>query len=90
METSNSKDPLIAMMGRFGERFPDQGLLLVVDELLEYLLSRKEQELILDLNFLRELGEVCRLTRFRFVGGVQESLFDSTFSVRSGHGATRP
>ncbi|MCX7708138.1 MAG: DUF6079 family protein [Anaerolineae bacterium] len=77
METPNSKDPLIAMMGRFGERFPSQGLLLVVDELLEYLLSRKEQELILDLNFLRELGEVCRLTRFRFVGGVQESLFDS-------------
>lgn len=77
LETPNSKDPLIAMMGRFGERFPDQGLLLVVDELLEYLLSRKEQELILDLNFLRELGEVCRLTRFRFVGGVQESLFDS-------------
>ena len=77
METSNSKDPLIAMMGRFGEHFPSQGLLLVVDELLEYLLSRKEQELILDLNFLRELGEVCRLTRFRFVGGVQESLFDS-------------
>lgn len=77
VETSNSKDPLIAMMGRFGERFPDQGLLLVVDELLEYLLSRKEQEMILDLNFLRELGEVCRLTRFRFVGSVQESLFDS-------------
>lgn len=77
METSNSKDPLIAMMGCFGERFPHQGLLLVVDELLEYLLSRKEQELILDLNFLREIGEVCRLTRFRFVGGVQESLFDS-------------
>lgn len=78
METPNSKDPLIAMMARFDERFPGQGLLLVVDELLEYLLSRKEQELILDLNFLRELGEVCRLTRFRFVGGVQESLFDST------------
>ena len=77
METSNSKDPLIAMMGRFGERFPEQGLLLVVDELLEYLRSRSEHELILDLNFLRELGEVCRLARFRFVGGVQESLFDS-------------
>ena len=77
MEAPNSKDPLIAMMQRFGERYPDQGLLLVVDELLDYLRSRKEQELILDLNFLRELGEVCRLTRFRFIGGVQESLFDS-------------
>jgi len=76
-ESPNSKDPLIAMMQHFGERFPDQGLLVVVDELLDYLRSRREQELILDLSFLREVGEVCRLTRFRFVGGVQESLFDS-------------
>lgn len=76
-EAPNSKDPIIAMMQRFGERYPDQGLLLVVDELLDYLRSRREHELILDLNFLRELGEVCRLTRFRFVGGVQEALFDS-------------
>ena len=36
MEAPNSKDPLIAMMQRFGERYPDQGLLLVVDELLDY------------------------------------------------------
>ena len=32
---------------------------------------------MLDLTFLRELGEACRLTRFRFVAGIQESLFDS-------------
>jgi hypothetical protein len=76
-EVPNSKDPLIAMMHQFAERYPNQGLLLVVDELLDYLRSRREQELILDLNFLREIGEVCRLTRFRFIGGVQESLFDS-------------
>ncbi len=76
-EASNSKDPLNAMMERFQERFPEQGLLLVVDELLDYLRSRDEQALILDLNFLREFGEVCRDTRLRFIGGVQESLFDS-------------
>ncbi len=76
-EVPNSKDPLIAMMHQFAEQYPDQGLLVVVDELLDYLRSRKEQELILDLSFLREIGEVCKHTRFRFVGGVQESLFDS-------------
>ena len=36
------------------------GLLLVVDELLDYLRSRQDQKLVLDLNFLREIGEVCR------------------------------
>ncbi|MBM9518324.1 ATP-binding protein [Desulforhopalus vacuolatus] len=65
------------MMTRFGEIFPEQGLLLVVDELLDYLRTRKDQELILDLNFLREVGEVCRDLRFRFMAGVQEAIFDS-------------
>lgn len=65
------------MMTRFGEKFPKHGLLLVVDELLDYLRTRKDQELILDLNFLRELGEVCKDLRFRFMAGVQEAIFDS-------------
>ncbi len=41
------------MMDAFYKAFPDHGLLLVVDELLDYLRTRKDQELILDLNFLR-------------------------------------
>jgi len=65
------------MMTRFGEVFPEHGLLLVVDELLDYLRTRKDQELILDLNFLREIGEVCKDLRFRFIAGVQEAIFDS-------------
>lgn len=65
------------MMARFQEVYPDQGLLLVVDELLDFLRSRKDQELILDLNFLREIGEACKDLRFRFMAGVQEAIFDS-------------
>lgn len=76
-KVTNNKDPLIEMMNVFQEVYPDYGLLLVVDELLDYLRTRKDQELILDLNFLREIGEVCRLTRFRFMAGVQEALFDN-------------
>lgn len=76
-ETSNTKDPLLAALSAFQERYPHQGLLILVDELLDYLRGRREQELILDLSFLREIGEVCRLGRFRFVAGLQEALFDS-------------
>jgi hypothetical protein len=65
------------MMTTFHQEFPDHGLLLVVDELLDYLRTRKDQELILDLNFLREIGEVCKDLRFRFMAGVQEAIFDS-------------
>ena len=56
---------------------PDRGLILVLDELLDYLRSRADQALSLDLSFLRELGEVCKGSRFRFIAGVQESLFDN-------------
>jgi len=76
-KVTNNKDPFIEMMNAFQAVYPDHGLLLVVDELLDYLRTRKDQELILDLNFLREIGEVCRLTRFRFMAGVQEAIFDS-------------
>ncbi|HYF91539.1 MAG TPA: DUF6079 family protein [Symbiobacteriaceae bacterium] len=73
-----NKDALEAMMAAFHEVFPDKGLLLVVDELLDYLGTRtKEYDLRLDLGFLREVGEVCKHTRFRFMAGVQEQLFNN-------------
>lgn len=65
------------MMVKFTEVYPEQGLLLVVDELLDYLRTRRDQELILDLNFLREVGEICKDLRFRIISGVQEAIFDS-------------
>lgn len=74
---SNHKHAFEDMMAAFYKVFPDHGLLLVVDELLDYLRTRKDQELILDLNFLREIGEVCKDLRFRFIAGVQEAIFDS-------------
>ena len=74
---TNNKRAFEEMMALFHQKFPDHGLLVVVDELLDYLRSRKDQELILDLNFLREVGEVCKDLRFRFVAGIQEAIFDS-------------
>ena len=72
-----NKRCLEEMMAAFHGAFPDQGLLLVVDELLDYLRTRKDTELILDLNFLREIGEACKDLRLRFMAGVQEAIFDS-------------
>ena len=73
-EVNNNKDMLFEMMELFNEQYPDQGLLLVIDELLDYLRGRKDQDLVLDLGFLREIGEVCMNSRFRFISGVQEML----------------
>ncbi len=74
--TSN-KPAFDDMMAQFQKTYPEHGLLVVVDELLDYLRSRPDQQLILDLNFLREVGEVCKDLKFRFMAGVQEAIFDS-------------
>ena len=74
----NNKEAFEEMMAAFNEAYPNQGLLLVVDEFLEYLRSRKDHDLVLDLSFLREIGEVTKHLRFRFVAGVQEAIFDSS------------
>jgi hypothetical protein len=73
----NNKRAFEEMMAAFHREYPDHGLLLVVDELLDFLRTRKDQEIILDLNFLREIGEVCKDLRFRFMACVQEAIFDS-------------
>ena len=73
----NNKAAFEEMMSAFAEVHPNQGVLLVVDEFLEFLRSRKDHELVLDLSFLREIGEVTKHLRFRFVAGVQEAIFDS-------------
>jgi hypothetical protein len=72
-----NKSALQEMMSAFQAVHPDRGLILVLDELLDYLRSRADQALSLDLSFLRELGEVCKGSRFRFIAGLQESLFDN-------------
>lgn len=76
-QITNNKDALEEMMGLFNEKYPNHGLLIVVDELLDYLRGRKEQEITLDLGFLREIGEICSKTRLRFIAGIQEMLFDN-------------
>lgn len=76
-EAPNTKDLLLAMMATFHANHPEHGLLVVVDEMLEYLTSRTDQQLMLDLAFLREVGEVCSQTKLRFIAGLQEALFDN-------------
>ncbi|MEK7699019.1 MAG: DUF6079 family protein, partial [Planctomycetota bacterium] len=78
-QISNHMRAFEDMMKAFHDMYPDKGLLFVVDELLDYLRARTEkgEAIILDLNFLREVGEVCKGLRFRFMAGVQEAIFDS-------------
>ncbi len=76
-KVSNHKSCFEDMMAAFQVVYPDQGLLFVVDELLDYLDSRKDQQVVQDLGFMREIGESCKNLRFRYIAGLQEAIFDS-------------
>ena len=75
--TVTNKQAMIEMMDEFAKVYPDQGLLIALDELLDFLRQKNEKEMIMDLNFLREVGEVCEILPLRFMAGIQEALFDN-------------
>ena len=69
------KEQLQQMMAAFEEVYPDKFLLVVIDELLEYLRSRNAMEVNGDLMTLRQMGEMCDGSRFKVIYGVQEQLY---------------
>lgn len=72
-----NKLALVEMMTKFSQVHPGKGLLIALDELLDFLRQKNEKEMIMDLNFLREVGEACEIVPLRFMAGIQEALFDN-------------
>ncbi len=64
-------------MTKFQEKYPDKGYLIVIDELLSYLTSRDERQIVLDLSFLQSMAEMCSKSQLRVICGVQEKVFDN-------------
>lgn len=65
------------VMQAFQSKYPDRGYMIVIDELLSYLTSRDERQIVLDLAFLQSMAEMCSKSRVRLVCGVQEKVFDN-------------
>ncbi|MGB3344281.1 MAG: DUF6079 family protein [Aequorivita sp.] len=72
-------DKIQLMMAEFEEKYPDKGLLIVVDEMLAYLKGRgTSDKLSQDLAVLQALGQACDGTKFKFIFGVQEMIYHSS------------
>jgi len=65
------------VMQAFQLKYPDKGYMIVIDELLSYLTSRDERQIVLDLAFLQSMAEMCSKSRIRLICGVQEKVFDN-------------
>lgn len=76
-KVKDNKEIIKDVLSAFEEKFADKGYLIVIDEFLSYLTSRDERQIVLDLEFLRALGEMCSSSKIRVVFGVQEKIFDN-------------
>lgn len=66
------------MMVAFEEKYPNKGLLIIIDELLAYLKGHAAVgQLNQDLQVLQALGQQCSKGRFAFMFGVQEMIYQS-------------
>jgi hypothetical protein len=75
-QITNHKDAIEAMLAAVEAKHPGKGVLIVIDELLDYLKALGEGA-ISAFGFLREIGEASGNGRFRVIAGVQESLISS-------------
>jgi Fe-S cluster biosynthesis and repair protein YggX len=75
-QITNHKDAIEAMLAAVESKHPGKGVLIVIDELLDYLKALGEGA-ISAFGFLREIGEASGNGRFRVIAGVQESLISS-------------
>ncbi len=76
-QVAGNKRAFSEMMDAFQQKHPGKGLLLVVDELWDHLHGRLRRQLALDLAFLKEMGEVFKETRFRFIAGARRTIVDN-------------
>ncbi len=54
---------------------PTLGLVVIVDEISDFLKQKDRTDMTYDINFLRELGEVSQDSDFLYVGAMQEHVF---------------
>lgn len=82
--TFDSKSPdsfqkkIQLMMAEFELKYPNKGLMVVIDEMLSYLKSRADAtKLNLDLQVLQAMAQASNKTRFKIMFGVQELIYQS-------------
>jgi hypothetical protein len=54
---------------------PTLGLVVIVDEISDFLKQKDRTDMTYDINFLRELGEVSQDSDFLYIGAMQEHVF---------------
>lgn len=73
----DDKENIAKIVSIIKSKEPTAGLLVVIDEISDFLASKQIPEMRADLQFLRVLGQVCQDQDIMFIGSMQEDVFTS-------------
>ncbi|PGB08060.1 DUF6079 family protein [Bacillus toyonensis] len=71
----DNKENIGWIIDQIKEENPELGLLVIVDEISDFLKQKDKNDMTYDLNFLRELGEASQEYDFLYIGAMQEHVF---------------
>ena len=71
----DNKENVRRIVGQIKAGDPTLGLVVIIDEISDFLKQKDRADMTYDLNFLRELGEVSQDADFLYVGAMQEHVF---------------
>lgn len=74
-EEYDNKEIVKRIVREIKEENPELGLLVIVDEISDFLSQKNKIDMRHDLNFLREIGEVSEDSDFLYIGAMQEHVF---------------
>lgn len=73
----DDKENIARIIDIIKQKEPSSGLLVVIDEISDFLSAKQVPQMRADLQFLRVLGQVCQDQDLMFIGSMQEDVFTS-------------
>ena len=74
----DDKENIKAILAIVKKKDPSIGLLVIIDEISDFLATKQKEAMKADLQFLRVIGQVCQDQDLMFVGSMQEDVFTSS------------
>ncbi|MBN1139225.1 MAG: hypothetical protein JXM73_21800 [Anaerolineae bacterium] len=71
----DNKQNVLDVLAAIKAEEPEAGLVVIVDEISDFLKQKPRDTMTYDLNLLRELGEVSQDSDFLYIGAMQEHVF---------------
>jgi len=73
----NHKKTILHVLEKIKEGNPTRGLVVVVDEISDFLKGKTKEKITQDVQFMRVLGQAAHNSDFTFIGAMQEHVFSN-------------